>query len=163
PKSDNTVTLGYAEWAEDIAMSSVVKIILEEQGYKVNYKLADIGPVFQGLSSGRIDVFLDAWYPLTHQEYFDRFQEDIEVLDTSYTHAQTSLVVPAHEPVNAVEELNEYKGEFSKQIIGIDICAGIMRQTEHALSDYELNLELTSSSANAKMENLGKAIQGNQW
>ena len=40
------VKIAYANWLEGIAMSHLAKVVLEEQGYKVELQNADLAPIF---------------------------------------------------------------------------------------------------------------------
>ncbi len=44
-------------------MTNLAKVILEDQGYRVTLKNADIAPIFTSVASGKADVFMDAWLP----------------------------------------------------------------------------------------------------
>src|SRR5215218_7146060 len=59
------LTLGYIEWDENVAVSTLTKVLLEEErGYdKVELQLADLGPVFRGVADGELDAFQDVWMP----------------------------------------------------------------------------------------------------
>ena len=43
-KDRKKISIAYANWAEGIAMTNLAKVILEEQGYRVTLKNADIAP-----------------------------------------------------------------------------------------------------------------------
>ena len=45
-KDRKKISIAYANWAEGIAMTNLAKVILEEQGYRVTLKNADIAPIF---------------------------------------------------------------------------------------------------------------------
>ena len=63
------VKIAYANWLEGIAMSHLVKVVLEEQGYEVELQNADLAPIFVSMSGKKSDVFLDAWLPITMKDY----------------------------------------------------------------------------------------------
>src|SRR5690625_5598930 len=41
---DNTITIGQISWPENIAVTNMWKVILEDEGYNVDLTLADMGP-----------------------------------------------------------------------------------------------------------------------
>ena len=45
-KDRKKIPIAYANWAEGIAMTNLAKVILEDQGYRVTLKNADIAPIF---------------------------------------------------------------------------------------------------------------------
>src|SRR5690625_6814983 len=63
-----TIRLSYVDWAEGVAMTTVAKTVLEENGFKVKYKLGDINPIFSAISRGTSDAFLDVWVPVTDRK-----------------------------------------------------------------------------------------------
>src|SRR5699024_9685786 len=140
-----TITLSYVNWAEGVAMTTVAKTVLEENGFKVKYKLGDINPILSAISRVAYDAFLDVWMPVTHREYMQKYGKSIEVLGVNYEDARTGLVVPSYVPINSIEELNRNKSKFNNRITGIDIGAGIMKTTEDAIRKYNLDYELTVS------------------
>lgn len=160
---ERTITISYLDWEEDIAMSNVVKIILEENGYKVKFRMGDIEPIFRNLARNKSDVFLDIWETNTHKEYLEKYGSSIDVLEATYQEAQTGLAVPGYVSINSIEELNSQKDKFNAQIIGIDIGAGIMKSTEKAISGYKLEFELKNSSATKMTNQLRKAIADEKW
>jgi glycine betaine/proline transport system substrate-binding protein len=147
-------------WAEGVAMTHLAKVILEDRmGYQVELTMADVAPVFTALAGGDSDAFLDAWLPLTHKEYMERFQGKVEDLGTNYEGARIGLVVPAYVKANSIPELAAMKKALDGQIIGIDSGAGIMSTTEKALAAYKLDLRLMSSSGPAMAASLQDAIK----
>lgn len=68
-KDPKEISIGYVNWSEGIAMSYLAKAMLEEQGYRVTLKNADIAPIFTSVAAGKVDLFLDAWLPDTHVDY----------------------------------------------------------------------------------------------
>lgn len=159
-----TITFAYASWEEDAAMSNVAKTVLENHGYNVKFRHADIQPIFKHLlPKGKVDAFLDVWMPTTHQKYMKDYGQELEVLGTNYEKAKTGLVVPEYVPVNSISELNEKKKKFKRKITGIDLGAGIMESTEKALTAYHLDFQLIPSTNFAMVTALRKAIDDQDW
>ena len=50
-KDRKKISIAYANWAEGIAMTNLAKVILEDQGYRVTLKNADIAPIFKRMCS----------------------------------------------------------------------------------------------------------------
>lgn len=53
-KDPKEISIGYVNWSEGIAMSYLAKAMLEEQGYKVTLKNADIAPIFTSVAAGKV-------------------------------------------------------------------------------------------------------------
>ncbi|MBD3258140.1 glycine/betaine ABC transporter [candidate division GN15 bacterium] len=159
-----TVNLVYVNWAEGIAMTNLVKAVLEEKmGYTVNTQVADVGPVYTSVAQGSNDAFLDGWLPVTHGSYMEEYGDKIVDLGTNYDGARIGVVVPSYVTINSITEMNDNADKFDGKIIGIDAGAGIMKATERAIDTYGLNLELVSSSGPAMTAALKNAIDKNEW
>lgn len=158
-KEKGTVKIGYVNWAEGIAMTNLAKVVLEDKmGYNVEMKQGEPGMIFTSLSTGDMDAFLDGWLPVTHKDYMDKYKDSIENLGTNFEDARIGLVVPSYVDINSIEELNDMKDEFDGKIIGIDPGAGIMKASNEALKEYDLNLELLEGSGATMTAMLKKAI-----
>lgn len=160
PSANKTVNIGYVSWAEDVAVSNVWKVLLEEKGYKVNLTSLDVAPLFVGLNKGNLDVFLDSWLPFTHQSYWDKYKDNLDDYGTWYKgEAKIGLVVPKYADVKSIEELKAKKDQFGGKIIGIDPGASMMKTTNKLVESYGLNYEVVRSSEAAMMTALDKAYR----
>lgn len=157
------IKIGYTNWADCIAITHLTKCVLEDQGYAVELLNADIAPIFASVSTKKIDLFMDAWLPVTHRDYMDQYGEKLELLGQIYDEARIGLVVPAYLPINSIEELNAHASRFDSKIVGIDAGSGIMKVTDQAIADYKLNFNLLTSSGPAMTASLKKAIDEERW
>lgn len=162
-ENKGTVKLAYVNWAEGIAMTNLAAAVLEEKlGYEVKLTMADVAPVFTSLASGDSDAFLDVWLPITHEEYIDKYGDDMVDLGISYENARLALVVPSYVDIDSIEELNDNKDLFDGQIIGIDPGAGLMGATERAIEAYDLDYNLMAGSGSTMTAALSKAINSEE-
>lgn len=161
-EDDKKVTIAYVNWAEGVAMTQLSKVLLEKEGYTVVLKNADVAPVFAAVAGGDADVFLDTWMPVTHKEYLDKFGANLEVLGTNFKNARIGFVVPEYVKISSIEDLNTNAKLFNGKIVGIDAGAGIMNKAEQAIKDYDLKLELQSSSEAAMLAVLKKSIDAKE-
>lgn len=161
--NNGTVKLGYVNWAEGVAMTNLAKVILEDKmDYEVEMTMADPGAIFTSISSGDYDAFLDAWLPVTHQNYMEKYGEDLVDLGYNFEGARIGLVVPEYVEIDTIEELNEVADDFDGQIIGIDSGAGIMGATEKAIEEYNLDIELLPGSGPVMTATLKDAIENEE-
>nr|WP_199075321.1 glycine betaine ABC transporter substrate-binding protein [Pedobacter sp. ASV19] len=156
------VTIAYVNWAEGNAMTQLSKVLLEREGYTVELKNADVAPVFAAVARGDADMFLDSWMPVTHKDYMEKYGSELEVSGINFNHAQIGFVVPDYVNINSIVELNSNASLFDHKIIGIDAGAGIMNKAELAVKNYNLKLELQSSSEAAMLAILKKSIDKKQ-
>lgn len=163
-KEKGTINIGYVNWAECVATSNLWKVILEEQGYTVKLTQLDVAPVFVGLSKGDIDFFMDAWLPITHQTYWEEYKDNLEDYGIWYeAPAKIGLAVPQYVTIDSIAQLKDEAGKFNGQIIGIDPGAGIMKASERANEEYQLNFEVVQGSEAAMMTTLEKAYGKQGW
>ena len=158
PSTNKTVNIGYVNWAEDVAVSNVWKVLLEEKGYQVNLKSLEVAPLFVGLNKGDLDVFMDAWLPVTHQTYWEKYKDKLDDYGVWYkSDAKMGLVVPNYVDIKTIEDLKANKAKFDGKITGIDPGAGLMKATNKAVTDYGLDYEVVQSSEAAMLTALKKA------
>jgi glycine betaine/proline transport system substrate-binding protein len=62
------------------------------------------------------DVFLDAWLPNSHKDYWADYGENLVVIGEAFSDATTGLVVPTYVTINSIEELNANKDKFKGEI-----------------------------------------------
>lgn len=157
-KSKETITLGYVDWAEDVADVYLWKQLLESKGYNVDAKLMEAGPLFEALSSGSIDVHFDVWLPTTDKAYMQRYQSTLTDLGKWYQgQTKLGLVVPDYVNIDSLSQLNAHAQEFGNQIIGIDPGAGETQTIQQTvIPDYNLSLKLVNSSETAMLAQLQK-------
>src|SRR5215207_3207808 len=158
---ENTITIGYIDWDEDVAVTNLAAILLEEElGYEVETTLSEVGPLYSGVATGDIDAFLDAWLPNTHASYWEEYQDEVVDLGRWYEGTATlGIGVPDYAEAQSIEDLNQYRDEFGGEIIGIEPGAGIMRIVEeNAIPGYGLDYELVESSTPAMISQLEQAL-----
>jgi glycine betaine/proline transport system substrate-binding protein len=158
------VKFGYVNWAEGVAMTHLAKVVLEDKmGYQVETTMADVAPVFTSVANGDYDAFLDAWLPVTHESYMKEYGDKLVDLGVSFTGARIGLVVPEYVTINSIEELNAAKDRFEGKLIGIDSGAGIMKATDKAIQDYQLQYQLLPGSGPAMTASLKDAVEKQEW
>lgn len=157
------ITIGLIPWEEDIAVTHLWKVILEEKGYNVTIENVDVAPVFEGTANGDIDMFMDTWLPNTHGEYWEQYGEDLEDLGAWNEGASLELTVPSYmEDINSIEDLQGEADTFGGEIIGIESGSGLVQTTEEeAMPTYDLegDYKLVKSSTPAMLEELNTAME----
>ncbi|MDK2821345.1 MAG: glycine betaine/proline transport system substrate-binding protein [Clostridia bacterium] len=158
------IKFGYVNWAEGVAMTHLLQAIIEDKlGYEVETVQGDVGAIFTGVAEGDFDAFVDTWLPVTHESYMKEYGDQLDNYGTVYEGARIGLVVPSYVTINSIEELNDHKDKFDGKIVGIDAGAGIMKVTNKAIKDYDLDYELVASSGPAMTAALKDAIESDEW
>ena len=161
---DKTVSISVvAGWDEDTAATYMWKELLEQRGYTVNVQELDIASTFTGVANGQIDLYLDAWLPVTHEAYWTRFQDQLEVV-SDWSTGRNLLAVPQYVDVNSVADLEGKSAEFGGRIVGIEAGAGLMRATrEQAIPKYGLDdYSLVEGSSPAMLATLDSSIKNEE-
>lgn len=162
--SNQELTIGQINWAENIAVTNMWKAILEDKGYNVELKVLNMGATMKALESGSLDASLEIWLPVQDALYLEKFQDTINFSESTwFDQAKVGLVVPTYlEDVNSVEDLNKHIELFNGEIVGFDPGAGTMEVTEQLINDYNLEFELVPSSEPAMLSQIGKAVENEE-
>lgn len=151
------LTLGYLEWDENVAVSSLTKVLLQEElGYEnVELKLADdVKPVYEMVASEEADAFQDTWMP-NQEEILGGVQADVELLDPWFEGtAKTSIATPSYMNVASIAELNDTQAEH---IIGIEAGSPFMdKLTDSVIPEYDLEQQLIAADTPAMLAEVEK-------
>ncbi|MGK5556260.1 ABC transporter permease/substrate binding protein [Actinomadura kijaniata] len=156
------LTIGYIPWDEDVAVTHLWKAELEKKGYQVRLQQVDAGPLYSGLASKDVDLFLGSWLPATHADYYGRYKGQIEDLGSWYDNASMQLAVLKNDPANSVADLAGNPGRYGGKIIGIEPSAGEMKIIKNkVMPGYGLNgrFELVQGSTPAMLAELSRSVK----
>ncbi len=157
---ETTVSIGIPSgWDEGIAVSHLWQAILEDEGYDVSTQTAEIGVVFTGLDGGDFDLLFDAWLPLTHKSYLERYGDNLTDLGTWYDDAKLTIAVDEDSPAQSLEDLAAMAGDYGNRLVGIEAGAGLTEVTQDAvIPTYGLEgLDYVTSSTPAMLTELKAA------
>ncbi len=101
------IKLAYVAWDSEIASHNVMKIVLEDMGYKVTLTQVEAGPLWTAVADGSADASLAAWMPLTHKTYAEKFEGKFEELGVNMEGVKVGLVVPKYMDISSIEDLKE--------------------------------------------------------
>ncbi|MFD1347779.1 glycine betaine ABC transporter substrate-binding protein [Oceanobacillus caeni] len=162
--SKKTINIGQISWAENIAVTNMWKVILEEKGYEVNFHLLDMGTQMAALENDALDINLEVWLPVQDKEYVKQYKDKVNFSEeTWYDNAKVGLVVPSYmEDINSIEDLRENQELFQGEITGFDPGAGTMLVTEEVIEEYDLDYELLSSSEPAMLTEIEAATENKE-
>ena len=156
------LTLGYITWDENVAISNLTKVLLEEElGYgKVELQLTDeavLKRVFHGVAGGDLDAFQDVWIP-NQKKYLSEVRDDVEHLDPWFV-GKTSqgIAVPDYTDVRSLPELDKAGTDL---IIGIEPGSAIhVPIKSKVIPGYDLDMKLVESSTPAMLSEVEKAYE----
>jgi len=154
------LTLGYIGWDENVAVSNLTKVLLEEElGYeRVELQLTDVAvvrQVFRGVADGDLDAFQDVWIP-NHKNYLSEVGDDVEHLDPWYEGKTTQgIAVPYYMDIHSLPELDKAGTDM---IIGIEPGSAVHPQIKYeVIPGYDLDMKLVQGSTSAMLDQLEKA------
>lgn len=161
---DETIEIGWIPWDEDVAVTHLWKNILEEQGAEVELTQLDVAPVYQGVADGDLDLFLDAWLPQTHSDYWEQFGDQVEDLGVWYDQGTLNIAVPSYMDAETIGDLAGNADQFGGRIVGIEPGAGLMRVTrDEAIPTYGLDgYELIEGSTPAMLAELERSLDAEE-
>jgi len=162
---NKTLTLGSIGWNENIAVSTLTKVVMEDDlGYEeVQIKgPLELGPLFQGVASGDLQAFQDVWLP-NHQDYLNnpQIKNDVELLDPWYE-GQTNygIAVPDYMDVQSIADLDR---AGTDEITGIEPSAAFHPVIKNkVIAGYNLDMVLVESSTAAMLSELEKAYKAKE-
>lgn len=158
-----TIKIACPDWDEGRALSYIAANLLEvELGYTVEINSLGPNDCFKAVASGEQDLFLNAWLPFTHADYYKEYGVRCERLGTAYMEAHTGLAVPSYMKVGRIAALNNYADEFDGTITGIEADAGMTQKTKDVIKLYNLNYRLNSTSTPDMLKAVDKAIQNKE-
>ncbi|MBS8268547.1 glycine betaine ABC transporter substrate-binding protein [Halomonas sp. H10-59] len=159
---DKSLTIGTNNWAENIAVANMWKILLEEE-HDYDIELSDVGKsvLYSGLASGDFDLSLEIWLPTTDAPFLEPYRDRIDVHDVWYRGTGLGLVVPSYADIDSIAELKEqaerYEYQGGPSILGIDSGSAIAGLTDDVISAYDLPFDQINSSGPAMMAALDGA------
>ena len=158
-----TLRIGLNNWAENVAVSNMWKVILEDKGYTVELKTVEKAPLYEALKNDDLDVGLEVWLPHTDKPLYDSYKEDVAFHkdETWFEGTELGLYVPTYvEDINSIPDLKGKADKFGGNIVGIDAGSSLYGLTEDALSEYSLeNYDQQSASGPFMTAELGNAIK----
>ncbi|MBP2143628.1 glycine betaine/proline transport system substrate-binding protein [Methanococcus voltae] len=167
-KSDEKVVkLGLPPWPGATVKSEVVKEILESKGYTVELMKLDAGIVYAQMADGELDGTVAAWLPVTQAEYWKQYEDKLDKVNANLAKAGVGLAVPTYVYDSGIKSVADLKGngeKFDGTIVGIEPGAGVVINTEKALTEYELtDFKLKTSSTPAMIAELDKSIKNKEF
>lgn len=155
------LTLGYIDWDENVAVSTLTKVLLEEKlGYKVELQRSDeavLKQVYKGVAGGELDAFQDVWIP-NQKEYLSEVEDEVEHLEPWFEgKTEQGVAVPYYMEVRSLSKLDHAGTDM---INGIEPGSAVMPQIEDkVIPGYHLHMKLVESSTSAMLSELDTAYR----
>jgi glycine betaine/proline transport system substrate-binding protein len=170
-EADETVNFGTVDWPEAVAKTNVASTIVDALGYQTEVQELGVPTVFQGLDTGDLDVFVEAWFP-TMQTNFDEVQ-DVESVTTNLEEATFSVAVnreACEAGVTSHEDLAQFADRFEEggtpTIYGLEpgndgnqVVLDMIENDQYNLGDWEL----IESSTNGMLSEVDRRLGDGEW
>lgn len=163
PVPEDSITLGYGNWASSVAQTHVIKHSLEQKGFQVHMRQMEGEALWKALQEGEIDGMVSAWLPKSHEQYYQEVKNDIIDLGPNFEGAKMGLVVPKYVKIADIEELRLYRKKFHEKIYGVYKDSGIMKHTERVNKEYKLDYEIIEETEEELTKRLKEAIDKEEW
>ncbi|MFF4648831.1 ABC transporter permease/substrate binding protein [Streptomyces sp. NPDC001380] len=161
-----TVDIGTINWDEGVAATYLWKEVLEQRGFRPQVQNMDVGALYTGMSTGRVDVELDSWLPVTHADYWRKYRSSLTDLGSWYGPTSLEVSVPSYvKDVRSLADLRGRSKEFGGRIIGIEPGAGEMKLLRSTvLKGYGLDKEyqLTTGSTAGMLAQLERSVKAKE-
>jgi glycine betaine/proline transport system substrate-binding protein len=166
-----TLKFGVVAWSEALALGALLEhLLVNEIGQEVEIVNPDVGVAYTALQNKELDLFIEAWLPLTHETYWDKVASDVCDFGPIYEDASLGWAVPNYIPketLNSVTDMDkkEVKEKMNGRIVGIDPGSGLMQHSALMMKKYpELaDWKLVEGSDAAMVASLKRAIQRKEW
>lgn len=164
------ITFGYVEWPEAVMKTHVVSAVLQTLGYETEMLSLSVPLVLKGVSTGDLDVFLEAWFP-SMGSMVNPYLEDGSIIMTA-RNLDGTLYRPAvptyvyEMGVTSMADLAEHADEFDSAYYGIEpgndgneIMRRAIGKGTYNLSDWQL----VESSEQGMLAAVERAIDQKEW
>lgn len=144
-RDDEKVTLGYVGWEENVAVSNLTKVLLEDLGYEEVELRRFEAPeaAYRGVASGEIDAFHGVWLP-NHEHLLGGVEEDVQLIDAWLIGTtRSSLAVPSYMGVRSLGELRDSGAE---KLVGADPGAAPIETPARLPAGLDLERDLYPST-----------------
>jgi len=166
-----TVVIGHVNLSFYEATAAVFQNVLERSGYSVAMKKGPHSVMYPLLAEGEFDLFVAAWLPNTHRQYWEEYNKDLTLVTPLYSDAKLFWAVPEYVPESAVRSVAdlakpEVAAKMEKTIRGPGADSGLMMRSKTLMERYELQqagYELAPGAAKDWIDNFNSNVQAQNW
>lgn len=166
-----TLKFGVVAWSEALALGSLIEYLMEKEiGQDVEVINPDAGVAYTAIKNKELDLYIEAWLPLTHEAYWEKVASSVCDFGPIYEDASLGWAVPNYIPkdvLNSVEDMgkDEVKKKCKGRIVGIDPGSGLMQHSALMMKEYPQleGWKLVEGSDAAMVAELKRSIQRKEW
>jgi glycine betaine/proline transport system substrate-binding protein len=154
------VTLGYVGWEENVAVSNLIKVLLEDLGYEEVElrRFEGLEAAYRAVASGEIDAFHGVWLP-NHEHLLGGVEEEVQLIDAWLIGTtRSSLAAPSYMGVRSLDGLRDSGAE---KLVGAEPGAAPIEAPVRLPAGIELERELYPSSR-AMFDEVGRLYEARE-
>ena len=167
------VRFGTVDWPEAIAKTHVAATVVEALGYETEIQELSVPGVFEGLESGALDIFVEAWFPTMQPNLDATDPGSIESVGINLPEATFSLAVnrtACDAGVRSHEDLDRFANRFEEDgqptIFGIEpgndgnqVVLDMIANDTYSLGDWKL----VESSTDGMLAQVDRRTSEGEW
>ncbi len=166
-----TVVIGHVNLSFYEATAAVFQNVLERSGYNVAMKQGPHSVMYPLLAEGDFDLFVAAWLPNTHRQYWEEYGKDLTLVTPLYSDAKLFWAVPDYVPESAVTSVADLAkpdvaAKMEKTIRGPGADSGLMMRSKTLMEHYGLSgagYELSPGKAQDWIDAFNSNIKAQNW
>ena len=166
-----TIVIGHVNLSFYEATAAVFQNVLERSGYNVVMKKGPHSVMYPMLAEGEFDLFVAAWLPNTHQQYWTEYGENLSLVTPLYSDAKLFWAVPDYVPADAVRSVADLAkpdvaAKMDKTIRGPGADSGLMMRSKTLMERYNLSqagYELAPGKAQDWIAGFNQNIKAQTW
>lgn len=138
------VSVGHVDLSFYEVTANVVQIVLERLGHNVALQKGSHAQVYPKLGAGEVDLFVAAWLPNAHAQYWEQFKDSTVKVVALYDDARLFWAVPDYVPASAVKSVAdlskpEVAAKMQKEVRGPGADSGLMIGSKKIFAEYGLD------------------------
>jgi len=171
PARADSVNLGHVNVSFYEATANVIGLMLERSGWNVALKSGSHSNIYPQIANGDVDLFVAAWLPYAHANYWKEYQGNLVQLGPLFEDAKLYWAVPAYVPESAVKSVADLKKpevaeKMVKTIRGTLPDSGLMIGSKKIVAHYGLadaGYELVPGTNKEWLDNFNDRIAKGEW
>lgn len=171
PARAEVVRIGHVGLSFYEATAHVIRWFLERQGWNTGMESGSHSKIFPKIAKGDVDLFVAAWLPHAHADYWSEYGRDLVKVSTLFEDAQLYWAVPDYVPASEVRSVQdllkpEVAARMVKTVRGTLPDSGLMIGSQKILEHYKLGdagYELAPGPAAEWIANCDARIAAKEW
>ncbi|MGH8676759.1 MAG: glycine betaine ABC transporter substrate-binding protein [Burkholderiales bacterium] len=171
PAQARYIVLGHVDLSFYEVTAALVQQVLERAGYNVAVKKGSPSQIYPLLGAGEVDLFVAAWLPHTHAQYWEEYKDNVFRLTRLYDDAKLFWAVPDYIPASEVKAVTDLKKpqiaeKMEKVIRGPGADSGLMIGSKKIFEHYRLDqagYELAPGRTAEWIAAFNQNIAGKKW